>query len=322
MESIDHTTREDINLPSMDKSRQTDMAFEVSVALQYPGNLIHAQKMYAISMGQLLRVEQQISQLQFHLRERELRLTSSATALVAAVSNAVLQGKESGVAQIRVEVDPRQAAGGLQAEAVGHGAARDGAQQPQGENLRQHRQRLSNAVKLAFVMWLLEFPTGWFFVYFFGVFLYIGGLFDPFIERFQRRPQRVALEQQLNGLRNRQRRDEELIVERSEAERAESVEQARASTDDVKSDKEDLADSDDIATAKGSSSNEDGTATGGLQDSMEESPLSSERVAPAPADENGENVHQPPHWQRFMYQLFVMFCMTLLPWWNPDPRYL
>jgi hypothetical protein len=44
------------------------------------------------------------------------------------------------------------------------------------------------------------------------------------------------------------------------------------------------------------------------------------------ADGDAEPVEeQPPAlpWVvRFCYQLFVMFVMTLLPMWNPDPRYL
>ncbi|CAJ1343528.1 unnamed protein product [Effrenium voratum] len=35
-----------------------------------------------------------------------------------------------------------------------------------------------------------------------------------------------------------------------------------------------------------------------------------------------ENPEQPPYWQRFVYQLLVMFFLTLIPWWNPNPRYL
>ena len=29
----------------------------------------------------------------------------------------------------------------------------------------------------------------------------------------------------------------------------------------------------------------------------------------------------PPFWQRFIYQLFIMFFLTLMPWWTPNPRY-
>lgn len=300
---------------------------EVPLPLRYPENLIHAQKMYALSIGQLLRVEQQINQLQSHLRERELRRLASsatATALLAAVK---LQGKESDVAHIHVEVDARQYGGGIQAQADRQEVAQDGAQepqQPQEQHLRQHRQRLFNAVKIAFVMLLLEFSTGWFFVYFFGVVLYIGGVFDPFIHWFQRRPARVALEQQLNGLRNRQR-DEERIAERVEAEgvRSENVEQPEASTNADNSEKEDLVDPNYIpANGSNSSSDAHGTDDGGLQESTEEPSSQTETVAPPPAEGNAENADQPPYWHCFIYQLFVMFFLTLLPWWNPDPRYL
>mmetsp|Transcript_34186 Transcript_34186/g.54482 ORF Transcript_34186/g.54482 Transcript_34186/m.54482 type:complete len:299 (+) Transcript_34186:100-996(+) len=296
---------------------------EVPLPLRYPENLIHAQKMYALSIGQLLRVEQQINQLQSHLRERDLRRLASsatATALFAAVK---LQGKESDFGHISVEVEARQQGGGIQAQAQRQEAAQEQEpQQPQEQHLRQHRQRLFNAVKIAFAMLFFEFSTGWFFVYFFGVVLYIGGVFDPIIHWFQRRPARVALEQQLNGLRNRQR-DEERIAEQVEAERSENVERPAASTNADSPEKEDLVDPNYI-TANGSSSSSDahGTDDGGLQESTEEPSSQTEAVAPPPAEGNAENVDQPPYWHCFIYQLFVMFFLTLLPWWNPDPRYL
>lgn len=30
----------------------------------------------------------------------------------------------------------------------------------------------------------------------------------------------------------------------------------------------------------------------------------------------------PPFWARYVYQLVVMYIMTMLPWWTPDERYL
>merc|ERR1712232_957298 len=42
----------------------------------------------------------------------------------------------------------------------------------------------------------------------------------------------------------------------------------------------------------------------------------------SPATTAAAEAERPPYWQRFVYQLFVMFFMTLLPWWNPNPHYL
>jgi len=321
-ESIDEISREDIKVVSMDPLQQTGIMSKATLPLQYPENLIHAQRMYALCLGQLLTVEQQISQLQSHLRERQMQSSTAAAAvLAAAVSLQAKAGKASDVAQIHVEGDPRQVVGGMQAQADGQEAVREGAPLPQGQPLRQHRQRLQNAVKIAFVMLLLEFSTGWFFVYFFGVVFYIGGMFDPVIDWFQRRPARVGLEQQLNGLRNRQRRGEERIAEQSDAERAASADQQQQTTDDVESKEESIAELSDSTTANASSSESQGVVSGDLQNSSEETPPVAERFAQEPANENIQNANQPPYWHRFIYQLFVMFFLTLLPWWNPDPRY-
>ena len=57
------------------------------------------------------------------------------------------------------------------------------------------------SVQVALVMVLLEVRTGWFFIYFFTVFLYIGGLFDPLIEWFQQySSQAESLRRQLHML--------------------------------------------------------------------------------------------------------------------------
>eukprot|EP00918_Siedleckia_nematoides_P054032 GHVU01118023.1.p1 GENE.GHVU01118023.1~~GHVU01118023.1.p1 ORF type:complete len:242 (-),score=30.17 GHVU01118023.1:685-1410(-) len=47
--------------------------------------------------------------------------------------------------------------------------------------------------------------------------------------------------------------------------------------------------------------------------------------APAAAPPRGADVAELwrlPWYKRFVYQLFVMFVMTLVPTWTPDPRYL
>lgn len=44
--------------------------------------------------------------------------------------------------------------------------------------------------------------------------------------------------------------------------------------------------------------------------------------AEAPAAPAAPPAPAPPFWQRFIYQLFVMFFLTLMPWWTPNPRYM
>merc|ERR1719161_1878333 len=84
------------------------------------------------------------------------------------------------------------------------------AEQPAGEQVGAvwQQYRLAAIMKIALIMILLEVKTGWFFVYFFAVFLYIGGVFDPFVEWFQRHTQRLTLDQQLTRIRNQRRKAE------------------------------------------------------------------------------------------------------------------
>merc|ERR1719188_1368901 len=77
------------------------------------------------------------------------------------------------------------------------------AEAQQGEPMRRHRRRLAAAVKVGVVMVLLEVRVGWFLMYFFACFLFIGGLFDPLLDWFRRHSAQATLEQQLNMLRNR-----------------------------------------------------------------------------------------------------------------------
>lgn len=325
----------------MDASCQTDLPeARVPLPLQYPANLIYAQNMLAICMSQMQRVDLNIAQLRFYLREHELH--HAAAAVLSGKAHLANVAEFAAVPPVATEAAAGAAvdagAVGVEADA---GAAADGAAEGAGaaplEHLRVHRRRLAAAVKIAFVMVLLEVRTGWFFVYFFAVFLYIGGIFDPFIEWFQRRPARVTLEQQLTALRNRQRHAE------SEAVVAATAAAAAAAAGGASADGTTPGADGAPSPATGSASSNGDSGVGGDRASTSTADPAQDGVAagraPAqPGDETGgldaaatpageeENAvvqpPQPPWSHRFIYQLFVMFFMTLLPWWNPDPRYL
>lgn len=202
--------------------------------------------------------------------------------------------------------------------------------------LRQHRRRLAAAVKIALMMILLEFKAGWFFLYFFAVFMYMGGLFDPFIEWFQRPAAQATLEQQLTALRNRQRRAGEQAAAAVAANTASDeastpptpAPAAAATSEAVAGEGGEVAASAG-GTTEGQASREPGPAAAAAEPVAD--PGTAERTSrPAPpggTTANGDadavaEAQRPPWAHRFIYQLLVMFFMTLLPWWNPDPRYL
>lgn len=314
--------------PGIDASCQTQ---EPPLPLQYPANLIFAQNMLAISLSQLQRVDLTITQLRFHLREQELRAATAAllsnqaslgftAARVAAALNPGAPAAEAAVAAVVAAPPAADAAAAPEGDAAVPAAAEGGGVGAPFEHLWVHRRRLAAAVKIAFVMVLLEVRTGWFFVYFFAVFLYIGGIFDPIIDWFQRRPARVTLEQQLTALRNRQRAEPEQ-AQQPAADASSATEgananaaSAAASSGDTSAGSSGSADASGAAAASGS---DEAGATGALGQPTEEGGATDAGAAPA------ENVEpQLPYWHRFIYQLVVMFFMTLLPWWNPDPRYL
>lgn len=311
---------------AIDASCQTDLQAQL-LPCQYPANLIYAQNMLAICMSEMQRVDLNIAQLRFYLREHELYSQLQATAAVLsnkaafvavpvlpALGSAPAASASGTAAAASHDAMPGGADAAAGAEAADAAAAADGAADGgQPEQVRVNRRRLAAAVKIAFVMILLEVRTGWFFVYFFAVFLYIGGVFDPAINWFQRRPARTTLEQQLTALRNRQRHAE------SEQQHAASV---GAGADN----------SDGDAAASGHAGNDgDERGEGSAGDSVEHDGATPADGSAASGNEEGgttdavqqENIAPPPPWShRFIYQLFVMFFMTLLPWWNPDPRYL
>lgn len=141
---------------------------------------------------------------------------------------------------------------------------------PEEENIWQ-RFRLGSIVKVALIMILLEVKPVWFFVYFFAVFLYLGGILDPVLEWFRRNAADQPLEMQLRNLNRRRERADQ------------SEEDAQGHGADNPAGRE-----------EGGEVAQNGNA------------------GPPP----------PPFLIRFIYQLFVMFVMTLLPMWNPDPVYL
>lgn len=309
-------------------------AAQVPLPMQYPANLIYAQNMLAICMSQSQTVDLNIAQLRFYLREHEMRaalgaVLGSQAALAAAQlpagfsAAAVAAAVGSAAPAAPAEALPGAAAAAGAAADVG-AAAEGGAEGAPLENLRVHRRRLAAALKVAFVMVLLEVRTGWFFVYFFAVFLYIGGIFDPFIEWFQKRPVRVTLEQQLANLRNRQRtvEGEQLHQQQQRAAAA-----AAATADAAGAGAAPAEDGAAPTPAAGSAtSSGDGAsspdaaaastdAASALTGALDGAAAAPDAVAEVPAIE-------VPWSHRFIYQLFVMFFMTLLPWWNPDPHYL
>lgn len=339
----------------VDAACQTDALLMPSVPLplQYPANLLWAQHMLAICMGQLQRVDLTVAQLRFYLREHELRAAAVAvlrsqkglSGQIPVLGIPIVPGGAASVDVTPAAADDgaaRAAPGGPQGvPAAGAEAAGAGAAAAVAGNLRMHRRRLNIAVRIAFVMWLLDVKNGWFFVYFFLAFLYIGGLFEPMVEWFQRGPgQQVTLEQQLEDLRSRQRRVAEQAERAAAAAAAARVAAAEAAAlaeavanDGVAG----LGDAGSSADPAAAASPGAGGAAGDGSDSGAaavhgDAAGAAGGVANAPEAEGGvgaadnaeadAEANRPPLAHRFIYQLVVMFFMTLLPWWNPDPRYL
>eukprot|EP00747_Dinoflagellata_sp_TGD_P186059 gnl/TRDRNA2_/TRDRNA2_42897_c0_seq1.p1 gnl/TRDRNA2_/TRDRNA2_42897_c0~~gnl/TRDRNA2_/TRDRNA2_42897_c0_seq1.p1 ORF type:complete len:413 (+),score=97.98 gnl/TRDRNA2_/TRDRNA2_42897_c0_seq1:79-1239(+) len=220
------------------------------------------------------------------------------------------------------------------------------------ERFRVHRRRLAAAAKMALVMILMEVRTGWFFVYFFAVFLYIGGIFDPFIDWFQRNTAQTSLEQQLNALRGRQAEAEQQELNRQQqpqqqqqqpqqqnqarsdagmqqphaAQTALQAAQAQAQfvQEQTKKLQEQVEQAERAAgiTPSSSSGSGSGSGTSSSEGSTVEGNNAEGENEQANAPPVDPEADRPPWAHRFVYQLGVMFFMTLLPGWNPDPRYL
>eukprot|EP00400_MALV-I_sp_L67-5_P000724 gene724-132_t len=247
--------------------------------------------------------------------------------------------------QITPDADAAAAANGEagaapEAAAGEGGAAAAAANGENGENAENgglwRRFRIGPIVKVALIMLLLEVKPVWFFVYFFAVFLYLGGIFDPIVDWFKRHAEQPQLEQQLVGLREREEEAANALPENT-VESAEVTPENTAEEDELGEDglpKEKSTGSSE-KPADGAERNSDGATAGGSSAGDAEG-LKSRRSSTAsdgatlkpkagePGAEDAAEEQAPPvpYIIRFCYQLFVMFFMTLLPMWNPDPRYL
>lgn len=299
--------------PRVDTAVQTE-ALRMPLAplpICYPMNLIHAQTMLAISLNQEHQLDLKIAHLRLRLCEQEVR---AATALIKRGKTAKVSAPEpvpQAASAAVAEVSPaaRETGGG---EQVREGAPEAGrrqdplAQVDQVPPLRRYRRRIAAALRIALVLMMLELRAPWFLLCMFVVVLYICGLFDRFIDWLQRPAARGTLEQQLVALRNRQQRGAD------EAATAPPVnaDAAGGGGPDAPSAAEPRSVTDNGAAVDAGAS-VDGTGAGGAQGDL---------AAAGGIDVPAEA--QPPWSHRFFYQLVVMFFLTLLPWWTPNPRYL
>lgn len=285
------------------QSCQTD---DVALVSHYPANLLFAQGMLNTTLLQLQQVERQISRLrEYVLEHRRLEacdkdvhrgcfgISSEAEAVVAAASAL------SAYAEAAQPQD--NAAAGQPAEAAPEAAPADAAaaQRP------LHRRRLSLLFKVGMVMILLEVRMGWYFLYILLALVYLGGMFDSWIEWFQNLANaQVTLEHQLNALRREQQ-----AAAANEAAAGEPAEAAAGESSEGRTAHPPEADSSNVGhrQAEGEAAREHGD-----DNTAPDAPADAPAAPAAPP---------PPYWQRFIYQLFVMFFLTLLPWWNPNPRF-
>jgi len=197
----------------------------------------------------------------------------------------VLFAMEYWFLQPRAEATEARAggAGAEQPGAAGHGQGRAA------ERFPALRQRFSLLVKVVLIMLLMEVKWSWYAVFFLVSMIYLGGLFDSWIEWFNGGAA-ATLENQLDALRR------------------------------------------NGAAAAPAAGNGNGAAgeNGGETQDQSDAPRETEAAAEtdgaapaeAPAAPAAPPAPAPPFWQRFIYQLFVMFFLTLMPWWTPNPRYM
>mmetsp|Transcript_96297 Transcript_96297/g.272226 ORF Transcript_96297/g.272226 Transcript_96297/m.272226 type:complete len:327 (+) Transcript_96297:170-1150(+) len=313
--------------PPRDVACQTDPPLAVPLPMQYPANLTYAQSMLAVSVSQLQQTELCIAQLRTHLQLHELRGTAAAMVArkVAEVSEAAVAGASAAVGDASAAPD---AAADAQAPAAapegGVNAAANGAQPAQPQALRVRR-RIAAAMKVALLMVVMDMRGGWFYLYFFAAFLYIGGLFDPFIEWLMRPNPQQTLEQQLIALRRRQQEAAAVAAAAEEAAVAAAAADARAG------DPQGQASPGDGQAGVSSGGAGTGVAGGVPATGAEAGTGPDAAAAPAPSAAAGASAtaetqanaeRRAPHWQRAFYQLVIMFFLTLMPWWNPNPYYL
>jgi len=285
-------------------SCQTD---GVALVSHYPANLLFAQGMLNTSMLQLQQVELQISRLHEYLREHRRLETSDKDAgqrgryIFAGEAEAVVAAATALTAYTDANF-PRDEAipAAEEPRAEEPAPAADAAQEGQEAQRPLHRRRLAILFKVGMVMILLEVKLGWYFVYLLLALLYLGGTFDPWIEWGQNLANaQVTLEHQLNALRREQQAANEAASE--EATQAASRGSEAEAT-----------------TAEGGEENRSGE--GAAESAVSEGEANAAAAQEAPAEAPARP--PPPYWQRFIYQLFVMFFLTMLPWWNPNPRFL
>jgi len=201
-------------------------------------------------------------------------------------------------------------------------------------HVAQHvvRRRCTNIVKVLLLILILELKLAWFGLFFLAAVPYVCGSFDPIVSWFHQRPLRTTLEQQLDVLRSRQRSAERASAEVVDV-ASDEISTPEVEEDTTMSTRPPVEDS-AVAPegAAGLSLNDVGdrgepsSSSSSCNTENEISTSLGSRVAgeeETNAGNDAENgVPQPPWLHRFVYQLVVMFWMTLLPWWRPDPRYI
>jgi len=341
----------------------SSLAPTLPLPLQYPVNLIYAQSMLSICLSQQQCVDLNIAQLRFYLRQHE-RLALASAQTLKKTSPAQSPGVESlstvscGVtcagcsaahaAQRNADTNAPVDQAHLAAGAPNAAAQAPAAAQPAPAEPNQIQRRLAAALKLAIVMVLLEVRAVWFILYFFGVLLYIGGLFDPFIELFQRQSAETTLDQRLTELRNRQRQEAATTPTGSTTQNQDSIprhavdgqtnntqprqnqEDSEHTTNSTEGSQMEQNLTPDAAPSNSSESREAeavsleqlSRSAGEPEEQTAAGRVEGTAAAEGEGANQGPNEAQPRWAHRFIYQLFVMFFMTLLPWWSPNPRYL
>ncbi|CAE7541266.1 unnamed protein product [Symbiodinium pilosum] len=305
------------------QSCQTD---DVALVSHYPANLLFAQGMLNTTLLQLQQVELQISRLHEYVQEhRRLQETCDKDAFqrsrfgfsgeaeaVVAAANALTAYAEGWPGNQPAEPDEAQE-GQPAAAPDAANAAPDAAAQEAAAQRPVHRRRLSLLFKVFMVMILLEVKLlGWYLLYLLLALLYLGGVFDPWIEWCQNLANtQVTLEHQLNALRREQQAANEAASAGVNAGEAAGVGTGGEASEGSSGSQAQAATEQEDSQRQGEPAEVAPSASGDATSATPDAP------AAAPAQPQ-----PPPYWQRFIYQLFVMFFLTLLPWWNPNPRFL